>query len=82
MEKAKAVSLYRMKFSKDAIKTLDQVGALSPNDRWVVRVRDAIKADKAADVDAVAAELDQSAALDDARGAQARNDLLQQMQHR
>ena len=28
--KAKAVSLYRMKFSKDALKTLDRAGASDP----------------------------------------------------
>lgn len=82
MEKAKAVSLYRMKFSKDALKTLDQANAADPNDAWIVRIRDAIKADKSADVDAGAAELDKSAALDDDRAAEAREDLLQQLQHR
>lgn len=82
MEKAKAISLYRMKFSKDALKILDQAAAADPDDAWIVRVREAIKADKVADVDAGAAELNQSAALDDERAAQAREDLLQQMQHR
>lgn len=82
MEKAKAVSLYRMKFSKDALKTLDRANAAEPGDAWITRIRDAIQADKSADVDAGAAELDQSAVLDDERAAQARDELLQQMQHR
>ena len=82
MEKAKAVSLYRMNFSKDAIKILDQANARDPNDVWIVRIREAIKADKAADVDAGVVELDRSAALDDERAAEARDTLLQQMQHR
>lgn len=82
LEKLKAYALYRLKLNAYALKALDAAAALDPADSWVQRMRDAIKANKSAEIEAALAELDDSAELDEQRGAEARNDLLNQIKGR